>query len=112
MAKAKEPAILQFIFTFHTKKQVISNNPYFKAFITSPEVLMAYAISCLNDTDDADLVKISCCVYGTEDELPDWYMKETSGKFWLDDLEKFKKANGIKSTVPKAYILDWMKQNA
>ena len=102
---------IEFIFTFHEKEQQISRHPFYLPLLKTNDVLLAYAMTQLEPEEQANLVKISTCVISKEEpSLPDWYWV-CNGKFWLDDLENFRKEHGIKTSVPQKYISEWMAEN-
>lgn len=103
---------VQFIYTFQHREQVITEyNDLWKAFLESKNVFLSWAMAVL-DTDEErmDVVKISSCI-ATEkwEKIPEntgWY-DEIRGKFWTDDLEKWRKENGFSSTVTKSYLREF-----
>ena len=103
---------VQFIYTFNVREQHIT--PYMDfmpAFLESKSSLTAYAFTKINKAEQKELIKISCCVCETGDiKPPAWYM-DCNGKIWIDDLETFRKENGIKSTVSQDYINEFMANN-
>lgn len=104
---------VQFIYTFDgAREQVITDyNDLWKAFLESKNVFLSYAMACL-DTDEerSSLIKISCCIQ-TPKKLPEWY-HATNGKFWVDDLEAWRKDNSFKSTVSKDFIKEFKLVNS
>jgi hypothetical protein len=109
-SKTMEPFI-QFIYSYHVKRQGAANLPFTMDIFKDPKTLLTFAMKELRTSEKKQLVKISCCVYDSTEKQPEWYF-DIKGKFWLDDIEAFRKSEGIKSTVPKAYIAEWMSQNA
>lgn len=106
---------VQFIFTFEKLPQIITEyEDIFRVFIDSKEIFIAYAMShrLLTRLELQSMIKISSCIVDTSMPVsPKWY-DECRGKFWLDDLEQFRRENKIKSSVTKEYIDQWMKDNA
>jgi len=110
---------VQFIYTFNGKKkreQVITDyNCLLPGFLETKNVFLSWAMTCLDTEEEMqELVKVSCCIDGEGKKMPDcpkWY-DDMNGKFWLDDIETWRKENGVKSTVPAAYIKEWMNENA
>lgn len=102
---------IQFIYTFHTREQVFVNAEITPDVLSSKKTLMEEVMKHLKKVEKAELVKISCCVFNTGDlECPDWYIA-MNGKFWLDDIEGYRFANGIKSSIPISYIVEWLADN-
>jgi len=102
---------IEFIFTFYEKEQQISRHPFYLSLLETYDVLLAYAMTQLEPEEQANLIKISTCVISEEEPfLPDWYWI-CNGKFWLDDMERFRKEHGIKTSVPQEYISEWMGEN-
>lgn len=107
---------IQFIFSFHGLPQYITDyRPFFWVLLGSKEVLLSSAMMLLNDDQRSSLVKISMCVNCPPDEykekISEWY-DEGNGKVWLDELELFRKDNGIDSFVPENIIREFMEVNS
>lgn len=73
---------------------------------------MEEAMRHLKKVERSELVKVSCRVFNISEgyKLPDWYLN-INGKLWLDDIEGYRFIYGIKSTVPKDYLVQWLKDN-
>lgn len=105
---------MQFIFTFEgAGDQLITKyDPFMECFLTTKEIFIAYAMTLLTDAQKSNLFKISSCAEVTEGyNCPFEWVKEWNGKIWLDDLEAFRKANGINTTIDKNTVREWMEQN-
>ncbi len=91
---------IEFIYTFDEGEQKIEMHPFVLQIMESKESLFEFATSILNDTEKANLVKISCCVYFAKDvTLPEWY-HERNGKYYLAEIiELLKSVWSIKTKI-------------
>lgn len=102
---------IEFIFTFHEREQEIAREVITSDVLESKTKLLDLIFERLTKTQASELVKISCCVYDYGDyQFPDWYM-DINGKYWLDDIEGYRYAKGIKSRVPRDYVISWLGDN-
>jgi hypothetical protein len=107
---------IQFIFTFHSDKRnqiFTSYLPIPKEFLLNKTTLIAFAMLRLTNPQKANLIKISCSINVSKDKLtplPNWYIGY-NGKIWLDDLEAFRLAIDMPSSVDAEYVDNWMKNN-
>jgi hypothetical protein len=100
---------IEFIFTFHEREQEFARSEITPEILESKTELLDFIFERLTKPEASELVKISCCVYNAGDyKCPDWYI-DMNGKYWLDDIEGYRYAKGIKSKVPRHYVLDWLK---
>ena len=102
---------IEFIFTFHEREQEITREEITTDVLKSKTTLLDLIFERLTKAEAYELVKVSCCVYNAEGyECPNWYM-QMNGKYWLDDIEGYRYVKGIKSKVPRDYVIDWLKDN-
>jgi hypothetical protein len=101
---------IQFIFSMQDKPQLITEyENFYPALLTDKNVFLTYACSRLG-ADISSLTKISTCIVGDNGNVPDWYYY-INGKFWVDDLEKWRLENLIQSSVSKEFIAEFMATN-
>ena len=103
---------IQFIFTFEDSEQIITHYKRISpVFLDSKNIFIHYAFEQLDEWRETTLIKISACI-NTDSPitLPKWY-DECKGKIWIDDLEPFRKDNGIDSNVSNEYINEFMAAN-
>lgn len=77
--------MIEFIYTFEDRGQEFLQTPqYTLDDLSNEENLKGLALSLLNEEEQAELIKVSCCVNGlTANELPKWYL-ECNGKLWFN----------------------------
>jgi hypothetical protein len=104
---------LECILTFDKKEQEIFSCDILPEALKSKTTLLDFIFNQLTQSEKAELVKISCCLYGenkTHSDIPQWYIL-MNGKYWLDDLEGYRRVKNIKSSIDPEYVTEWLNNN-
>lgn len=99
---------IQVIVTPENGEQQIKNVSLSEINISDPYGFMTAVMGKFPINVQQNAIKISCCMY-SDKRPPNWYMK-TNGKFWADDLEKWRMITGLKSTVSKEFMEEFNKK--
>jgi len=107
------------IYSFEGMPQQKANYPFVINILTTKNNLIDFLLADLSREEKGCLVKISTCIEthlaypisnNAHKDKKHWFNK-CYGKIWMDDLEKYRKLRGIKSTVSPSLIKEFMATN-
>lgn len=100
------------IYTFEGKEQQRATYPFVLAILKNKRTLIDFLFASLNPEEKGCLLKISTCILtplaypitnNYHKDKTHWFNK-CKGKMWADDLEIYRRARGIKSTLSENFL--------
>jgi hypothetical protein len=107
---------LEIIYTFYGyRQQIIRRYPFIPIIARSKKTYLDYLFADLKREERASLIKVSSCIITClqtplSKNKKHWFNKG-NGKIWVDELERYRKACQIQSSISPEYVKNWVSEN-